>query len=65
MKIRKPKNGPYTVYCYECRSWTFTRQVGAAYDGICNAVKDEPTVQDAYDPPCMLFKLRKEVRNDR
>lgn len=58
MKFKKPKNGHYTCYCFECGNWTFVRQVGCAYDGVCNAIKDEPTIQDAYDPPCGLFKRR-------
>ena len=55
MKFTKPKNGHYNCYCYECKNWCFVRQVGCAYDGICRAVKDDPTKQDAYDRPCGLF----------
>ena len=58
MKIPKPKNGHFTVYCYECQHWRFIYQRGAAIMGICEAIKDEPTEQDAYDKPCGLWRKR-------
>ena len=59
MRFKKPKNGHYYHYCYECEHYTFLRQVGAAYEGVCSAIKDELTTQDAYDPPCGLWVKRK------
>ena len=55
MKFKKPKNGCFNCYCYECKHWTFLRQVGCTYDGRCDVIKDEPTIQDAYDKPCGLW----------
>lgn len=62
MKFKKPSNGHYFHYCYECQYYTFLRQVGCAYEGVCCAIGGEPTQQDAYDPPCGLWRKR-EMRN--
>ena len=55
MRFKKPKNAHYNHYCYDCEHYTFIRQIGCAYDGICNAIEGEPSKQDAYDPPCGLW----------
>ena len=54
MKFKKPKNGHFYYYCYECFYWHYTRTIGAANIGECSAV--EPEEKDAYDPPCGLFR---------
>ncbi len=55
MKIKKPKHGAFFVYCYECKHWQYRETVGCAILGVCTAIKDNHTQQDAYDPPCGLF----------
>lgn len=60
MKFRKPKHGHYNMYCYECKHWQYERTVGCAHDGICYAIVEEPTRQDAYDPPCGLWEKGKK-----
>jgi len=60
--IKKPKNGHFTVYCYECRHWTFKQERGCAILGVCEAIKDMPTEQDAYDKPCGLWRRRERER---
>ena len=60
MRFKKPKYGHYNHYCYDCKYYTFEEQIGCAYLGICNAVEDEPTWQDAYDPPCGLWAAKEK-----
>ena len=55
MKFKKPKNGHFSNYCYECKHWTYEQTIGCANLGKCNAIEGKPTEQDAYDPPCGLF----------
>ena len=55
MKFRKPGNGHFSHYCYDCEHFTFLRKAGCAFIGRCDAIKGEPTEQDAYDPPCGLW----------
>lgn len=55
MRFKKPKNGHFFYYCYECRYWQYLKSVGVAHIGVCRAIKDEPTEADAYDKPCGLF----------
>lgn len=59
MRFKKPKHGHFFVYCYECKHWTYTHSRGVANLGICSAIKEEPTIQDAYDPPCGMWRARK------
>lgn len=61
MRFKRPKNGHYTKYCFGCRHYEFERQVGCAYLGKCTAIEDEPTEQDAYDPPCGLWEKRTDT----
>ena len=61
MRFKRPKNGHYTKYCFGCRHYEFERQVGCAYLGKCTAIEDEPTEQDAYDPPCGLWEKRADT----
>ena len=61
MRFKRPKNGHYTKYCFGCRHYEFDRQVGCAYLGKCTAIEDEPTEQDAYDPPCGLWEKRADT----
>lgn len=56
MKFKKPKNGCYTRYCYQCKHYDFERQIGCAYIGKCKAIENEPTEQDAYDGACGLWE---------
>ena len=58
MKFKKPKNGHFNHYCYDCEHYTFERQIGCAYLGRCDAIEGEPSRQDAYDPPCGLWKAK-------
>lgn len=62
MKFKKPKNGHFYHYCYECRYYTFNKQIGCAYIGTCTAIKDKPEESDAYDPPCGLWKKRGKTK---
>lgn len=64
MRFKKPKYGAFNHYCYDCKHYKFERQVGCAYLGICNAIEDEPTEQDAYDPLCGLWTA-KEKKNKK
>ena len=61
MRFKRSKNGHYTKYCFGCRHYEFERQVGCAYLGKCTAIEDEPTEQDAYDPPCGLWEKRADT----
>ena len=63
MKFKYPKNGHFRYYCYMCKHWKYLQSRGIAHIGICTGVKNEPTEQDAYDPPCGLF-AGKEKRKD-
>lgn len=51
-----PKYGAFTRYCCHCRHWEFIRDVGCAHEGVCRAIVDDPTYQDAYDKPCGLWE---------
>ena len=57
-KFKRPKIDNYRHYCYECKYWTFIRDVGCAHNGECNAILDRPSIQDAYDAMCGLFEKR-------
>ena len=61
MRFKRPKNVHYTKYCFGCRHYEFERQMGCAYLGKCTAIEDEPTEQDAYDPPCGLWEKRADT----
>ena len=54
-RFKRPKNDNFRHYCYECAHWTFIRDIGCAHEGVCRAIEDEPTEQDAYDKMCGLF----------
>ena len=54
-RFKRPKIDDFRHYCYECAHWTFIRDIGCAHEGVCNAIEDEPTEQDAYDKMCGLF----------
>lgn len=54
-RFKKPKNGHFYHYCGDCLYYTFERQVGCAYLGVCRAIESEPTDADAYDKPCGLW----------
>lgn len=56
MKFTKPKNGVFTHYCFECDHWKYVKSVGAAHLGVCRGIVSEPTEEDAYGPPCGLFR---------
>ena len=60
MKFKKPRNGHFTVYCFECLHWRYLYTRGCANIGVCNAVSDDITEQDAYDKPCGAFKKREK-----
>lgn len=60
MRFKKPKNGHFYHYCYECRHWQYERSVGVAHLGTCKAV--DLTEQDAYDKPCGLFELKRNKK---
>lgn len=62
MRFKKPKNGHYNHYCYDCKYYTFERQIGCAYEGRCDAIKGEPSRQDAYDPPCGLWTAKTDKK---
>ena len=62
MRFKKPKNGHYSHYCFDCKHYTFLRQVGCAYDGRCDAIQGKPSIQDAYDPPCGLWAAKNKRR---
>lgn len=51
-----PRNASFSHYCCHCKYWTFIRDIGCAHEGVCNAMDDEPTYQDAYDKPCGLWE---------
>ena len=50
------KNDLFSRYCADCRHWNYLKSVGCAHIGVCQAIKDEPTEQDAYDTPCGLWE---------
>lgn len=58
MRFKKPKNGAFFRYCFECDHWEYRRSAGAAHLGICRGAAGEPTEEDAYGPPCGLFRRR-------
>lgn len=62
MKITFPKNGPYTVYCYQCKHYLFEAQIGAAILGKCTHpyLEEKSLSRDAYTCPCPLFDKRTE-----
>lgn len=62
MRFKRPKSNHFSHYCYECKYYTFVRQVGCAYEGVCGAIKDEPSKQDAYDPLCGLFQEKRKKK---
>ena len=53
MRFKKPKNGAFKYYCYMCKHYKFIRQVGAAYDGVCDI---DDMIVNAYNPFCFSFK---------
>jgi hypothetical protein len=62
MKFKRPKNGHFYNYCFQCQHWEFAEQVGCAYIGKCSAISWEMHEQDAYDPHCGLFREKRERR---
>lgn len=64
MKFKKPKNSPYFVHCYECKYYTFEKQVGCAYLGTCTGLRYEPRQVDAYGSPCGLWE-KKQNKKDK
>ena len=57
-KFKRPRNDNFLHYCFECKYWTFIRDIGCAHEGRCDAIEDRPSEQDAYDKLCGLFELK-------
>lgn len=55
-KFRKPKNGHFNCYCYECNHWTYERTRGMVHCGVCDI---DDTEEDAYGKPCGAFVKKK------
>jgi hypothetical protein len=59
-KIKKPPNGVFAMYCYECKFWNYSHTSGGMNVGWCDVIPSEPEYDvDGYNKPCGCWERKK------